>query len=321
VSKGPSRLLTWLSLSSVLALLAVGALSAPAGAQTTPSTPSDCPSLSLGNPHPGDLLSAGGYVVTGAAYVPSFLNGLSGSGISHVDFFLGARDAGGTLLGRAYPGTASSPREFSIEVTLPSIDRGADFVAYAYSAASNAVTTVSVPVHIGARPTPGPEAAGATPTPTPQAIITCVGASQTGAPAAPMAQPGQATPVPGLSQPSILAGSSQGPVLSLGNPAANDVLAHGAYSVTGLAYDPAATSGSGISQVSFFIGNRDAGGIALGSVEVGAPGVFRAQVTIPDSIAGGHDFYAYAQSSVTGRETAVSVPVFIGAAPTPTPRP
>ena len=50
-------------------------------------------------------------------------------------------------------------------------------------------------------------------------------------------------------------------------------------------------------------------------------GVFAVKASIPNSISGGHDFVAYARSALTGEETVVSVPVFVGAAPTATPRP
>src|SRR5207245_370946 len=67
-----------------------------------------------------------------------------------------------------------------------------------------------------------------------------------------------------------------------------------------------------------FLGNRDDGGLIVGSV---APTgrTFSLRASVPNSANGGRDFVAYAVSAANGQETSVSVPVFIGAAPTPTP--
>ena len=117
----------------------------------------------------------------------------------------------------------------------------------------------------------------------------------------------------------------QGPTLLLGNPNANDVLFRGPLVVSGLAFDPASTQGPGVDSVQFFIDSRDAGGTPIGSAVPGAltsdhPRVYTTTVRIPDNVSGGRTFVAYAKSSLTGQETVVSVPVFIGAAPSPTPR-
>jgi hypothetical protein len=77
--------------------------------------------------------------------------------------------------------------------------------------------------------------------------------------------------------------------------------------------------------VEFFIGSREDGGIPLGSVVPGAlttenPRFYTATVKIPDNVSGGRNFVTYARSALTGRETVVSVPVFVGAPPSPTPR-
>jgi hypothetical protein len=89
--------------------------------------------------------------------------------------------------------------------------------------------------------------------------------------------------------------------------------------VSGVARDPASTSGDGIDRVELFVGNRDLGGTEVGAA-VPQQGVFAVTAKLPGNVIGGTSFFAYAHSSVTGQETAVSVPVFLGAAPTPTPR-
>jgi hypothetical protein len=114
---------------------------------------------------------------------------------------------------------------------------------------------------------------------------------------------------------------SQGPVLQLGNPNANDVLSRGALIVSGLAFDPNSSSGAGIDRVEFFLDDRDQGGTSLGGTTVpGAanpalPRLFNTAVSIPVNAAGLRNFVAYAHSSLTGLETKVAVPVYVGAVP------
>src|SRR5436190_12975522 len=50
------------------------------------------------------------------------------------------------------------------------------------------------------------------------------------------------------------------PVVSVGNPNPGDTINAGGYVINGQAFDPAATSGAGISGVDFFLGARDQGG-------------------------------------------------------------
>ena len=56
--------------------------------------------------------------------------------------------------------------------------------------------------------------------------------------------------------------ASCAPVLDLANPGPGEMLLPGAYTIQGAALDPAAAQGSGIDQVSFFLGDRNAGGMA-----------------------------------------------------------
>src|SRR6185312_1190102 len=113
------------------------------------------------------------------------------------------------------------------------------------------------------------------------------------------------------------------PVLMLDNPNPGDVLPMGDIVFSGVAYDAAATAGSGITRVDMFLGDRDSGGAFLGTAIPGSAtsgaNTWQASLTIPGNGSGGRNFVAYAISSVSGQETSMSVPVFIGAAPTPTP--
>jgi hypothetical protein len=120
------------------------------------------------------------------------------------------------------------------------------------------------------------------------------------------------------------------PVLSVGNPNPGDTIGQGDIVISGAAWDPAATSGSGITSVSLFLGRRDDGGTFLGSTVPGIgdnPRAWSRTVTMPDNFDAGTTFAVYALSSVTGGETSVSFPIFVGTptrsntGPTPTPVP
>src|SRR5579859_4704031 len=101
------------------------------------------------------------------------------------------------------------------------------------------------------------------------------------------------------------------PVLSVGNPNPGDTVNTGAYVISGEAFDPASQSGAGISSVDLFLGERDQGGTFLGSAVPGNssdPRAWSVEVTIPTGFNRGVDFAAYAISSVSGAETAVTFP-------------
>ena len=128
---------------------------------------------------------------------------------------------------------------------------------------------------------------------------------------------------------------SQLPVLGLSNPSAGDLLNTGTVVISGIAYDPAATSGAGVDKVDLFLGNRDAGGLFLGTAMPGASinpldadpssrlalSGYAIRAEVPSSVNGSHTLYVYAHSSVANKEAIVSIPVNVGAPPSPTPRP
>jgi len=263
-------------------------LSTPVGAQTVAPT---TPVIQLANPTTGDLLPLGDYLVSGTAYDPM---ATTGSGISHVDLFVGRRELGGVFLGTAVPGqdtianvapdTRLAETGFQLTVTLPqSMTGGRDFVAYAYSSTNEQVGTESVPVYIGVAPTP---------TPVPEKPL----APQ------PVAETEMAAPA-----------AEGAAMFSLANPSTGDVVLKGDYMVSGAA-------GPSIDRVQLFLGDREAGGTHLATIEP-INGIFTSKVTIPDKFMGGTQFCAYAYSSTTGQESEVMVPIYVGAPPTPTPRP
>jgi hypothetical protein len=330
------RIVGLASLTCSLAFIVLGVAGAPVGAQSAPTLRAVCPVLSLGNPNPGDDLIPGGYFISGSAFDPS---ATSGSGVSRVDLFLGERESGGTFLGSGIPGTgnAGDPRSFTVKVTIPDENRGLNFAAYAVSASSGLETAVTFPVLVGVPPAKNP---AATPTPVPMVenvTSSCSGASGavSSAPAAPAAAGTPAAPAAATAATSTRAVSTAGascPVLSLGNPNPGDNLITGDMFISGTAFDPAATSGSGITRVDLFLGERDTGGLFIGSATTGTsaggdPHGFTIKVSIPSGINRGLDFAAYAVSALTGQETTVTFPVFVGVIPaknpaaTPTPIP
>ena len=304
------------ALAGVLCLLVFAGLSLaslPAAAQSAAGV-STCPVVDLANPSPGDVVDTGAYVVQGIAFDPITL---SSSGISRIEFYLGTQDTGGLLLGSVVPSAspATGPNTFITTLTFPDVSRDDTFNAIAFAKTSGATTIIQRQIHVGAvSPTTGVH-----PTPSPVSLSITI---KRGCPvAAPGAQLVATTTVPVIS---ITQG--QGPVLVLGNPVADAVLSRGPLVVSGIAFDPASTSGAGIDQVEFFLDERDTGGVSLGGTTTpGAanpslPRAFNTVVHIPTSANGQHQFVAYARSSLSGLETKLSVPVFIGAPPSPTPR-
>ena len=300
----------------VLVGASVAMMASPSAAEplAVVTCPGGAPVVQLANPGPGDVLSQGDYIVSGVAFDPA---ASQGAGIDRVDLFLGDRDNGGVFLGEATPGQNSgNPRSFETKITLPSTANGGrDFVAYAYSSVTAGQSSESVPVFVGAAPTPTPTSSNA---PTPVALSstthsTC-GGTVVSAPA----------PAPAAASQAASSGVSvahAAPVLQLSNPNPGDVLSNGDVIINGVAFDPSASQGGGIDRVELFLDSRDEGGQPLGSGVPGASNVFSIKATLPTSANGGHNLVAYARSSITGQETVQSVPVFVGAAPTPTPRP
>jgi hypothetical protein len=120
--------------------------------------------------------------------------------------------------------------------------------------------------------------------------------------------------------PEVLVARCDLPVVDLFNPLPGDVVQPGTYLISGLALDPMADpTSSGIDQVSFFLGDRDHGGLALGTV-VPNSGVrqadFSLTVTLPSSDPGTlQQLEAFARSALSGKETELSTPIMLGEDP------
>jgi hypothetical protein len=321
------------TLTGTLLFAALTFASLPAGAQTSVSAVTAtvaCPVLSIGNPNPGNTVLSGDYVISGEAYDPS---ASSGSGIASVQLFLGRRDAGGTFLGSTQPGIGSNPNAFSLTVSMPDIDTGSDFAAYAISSVTGQQTSVVFPIFVG---NPTRNANGPTPTPVPTTETissTCPHGTAGTAPAAPAAPSAPAASSSPAAAPPVAAGAVAGngcPVLTLGNPSPGDTMMPGGLVISGGASLPGANPQPGVSRVDLFIGARDQGGTFLGSGTPGTgtagPTSWSVEVTVPN-LGRGSNFVAYAIGT-NGQETSISFPVFVGAeptrgptAPTPTPVP
>lgn len=281
---------------------------------TSPATVGNCSSihLMLSNPSPGDVLSAGQYIVNGQAVDA---NAAAPPGIDRVQAFVdNARERGGHLVGEvdadnSNPSQALSAGSFALLATIP--DTAADdnthfLYIYARSSQTGAEQSLMVtyqlnkPLSVGSfTPTP-------TPPPNVQALPTC----------------GTPTPTPTfppfpLAAPGLVATPSAARVLTLrvGNPGAGDTLSAGMYVFQGVAFDPQAQGNSGVDRVQIFLDPRDQGGQYLGDATLGpnvpqAPFGFQLTAPLPNR-KGGHLVTVYAHSSVTGQETAVSVPITV----------
>ena len=102
--------------------------------------------------------------------------------------------------------------------------------------------------------------------------------------------------------------------LSVGNPNPGNQEIPRSLVMSGTAFDSTATSGTGISRVEAFVGNRDEGGTSIGTASFRqgpgvALGTWSLNATIPTNINGGQDLFVYGQSAVSGQEAMVSVPI------------
>jgi hypothetical protein len=99
--------------------------------------------------------------------------------------------------------------------------------------------------------------------------------------------------------------------MTVSNPSTGDTIHVGGYTIEGIAFDKAAQSGSGIDRVDIFLDSRDSGGMILMEAIPGPNNMWHAIVPLPTNQTGLHTLYFYAQSSVTGQEAIVSIPVTI----------
>jgi plastocyanin len=100
--------------------------------------------------------------------------------------------------------------------------------------------------------------------------------------------------------------------LSVANPSPGGQEIPRSVEISGIANDEAATVGNGISHVQAFLGNRDTGGLFLGSTTVsGTPGNWSLTTTFPANLSGGQNLFVYGTSSISGQQAFVSVPIVL----------
>ena len=301
--------------AAALVILNTAAAPADAAPAAQAICPGGAPVLSLANPDPGDVLSTGDFVVSGAAFDPVVT---SGSGIARVDLFLGDRDNGGLFLGSTTP--AASGQLFQIKANLPnSANGGHDFVAYAY-ALNGQETTVAVPVFVGAAPTPTPTSSNLAPVALVESTTSTCRASSVAAPVAPAAAATPSAPAaPGAPSspvaPQVPLTTSAAPVLQLANPAPATCCPTPTWSSKAWPMTRPRPRARASIRSKVFLDSRDSGGVIVGSGVPGAAGTlsnraFRITAKLSNVSNGGHNLVVYARSSrFTGQETFTSVPV------------
>lgn len=102
--------------------------------------------------------------------------------------------------------------------------------------------------------------------------------------------------------------------LTVSNPTPGDQNVPRGLMMSGIAFDRTAESGTGISHIQAFLGDRNLGGMLIGSAlyTVGGPiGSWTLDANIPDNVTGGGSIFVYSLSSTTGQEASVAVPVII----------
>ncbi|MBV9354126.1 MAG: hypothetical protein JO023_01235 [Chloroflexi bacterium] len=273
-----------------LAIVAAFSLTGLAAADNTSSSNCGYVALQLFNPEAGVQVPSGPLLITGSA---QDIRAGNGNGISSVQLFLGRRENGGTFLGNAsFSSQSGTPNTFfSLNAGIPDTNLGPQQLqVIATSAEDSHDYEIFVPFTIAN-------------------------------PAFPKNTGGSATSLPALCAPggSTASGSAQtggtisegGPVLNVINPQPRTSLLTGPVGVSGTAYDRQASSGSGVDGVQIFLDNRDSGGTFLANamMESGGPNSWQATISLPTNNTGVHALYFYAKSSVTGKETVVSVPI------------
>jgi hypothetical protein len=261
----------------------------PAAAQTDTfgcvTPPADMLHLEVSNPSPGDKVPVGDMVIHGVSYDRS---ATSGTGVDRVSLFQGTRGSGGTLLAEATlgmpnpfaaPDTQFDDAGWAATISIPNTPGPMTLSVYAHSAVSDHESTVAVPMMIAQNSAPGA-----------QCTISTTAAL------------GMPSPAESIH-------------LELSNPQPNSTVLVGSTNVQGLAFDTAATMGTGVDRVTLFLGNRDEGGMHLADATlVESPdakhGLFTATFDVP-SDTGGHDLFVYAHSSISGHDTVMSVPIIV----------
>ncbi len=283
-----------------LAMVAALAGTGVAAAQSTSSQNCVYVKLNLENPAPGTQIPPGPYSILGNA---QDIRASQGNGISQVQVFLGPRGSGGQLVATgAFANPQSS--QFTAVAGMPSNGLGPNtFQVIATSAVDNHQYEVDVPFVL-ANPALPSNGSGQETTLPPL----CAGGQQ----AAPGSSSASSAPAPSTSGGGAAA-TSNGPELHVVSPKSGAAIFAGPFSLSGTAWDPSASSGSGIDSIQIFLDDRNAGGQFLGNASLNSGGTngWQATVSLPTNNTGPHSFYVYAHSSVTGKTSVASVPITV----------
>jgi hypothetical protein len=311
-----SRCALLMSIATLVAIgLGIGSL--PAGADegassNTTSPPCSAIRLTVGNPVPGDLLLPGDYVIQGLALDAS---AAQAPGVDRIQvFFDQSRENGGRFIGEVLEGEDAPNQRltatgFALVASLPdtsAVNNTHLLFIYARSASNGQEHIASFqmqlrkPLSVGSALTP-------TPTPPPVSLSPAPCGSPTPTPTFPSFPVALAAATPGVVGDSL--------TLRVFNPQSGDSLAHGQYVIQGLAFDASAQGGTGIERVEVFLDPRDEGGQFLGAATVGVSGAggpfgFELVAPLPNR-RGGHSLSVYTRSSISGRETGLSIPITI----------
>jgi hypothetical protein len=287
-----------------LAMAASLAGTGVAAAQSTSSQNCVYVKLNLDNPAPGTQIPPGPYSILGTA---QDIRATQGNGISQVQVFLGPRGSGGQLVATGAFANPQSP-QFTAIAGMPSTGLGPNTIqAIATSAVDGHQYEVDVPFTLANPALPGTSGGQETTLPP-----LCAAGAQS----APSSSSAPSTPAPSTSGSTTSGGtatSSAGPELHVIAPQSGAAIFAGPFSLNGTAWDPAASSGSGIDQVQVFLDDRNAGGQFLGNANLNSGGTngWQATVGLPTNNTGPHSFYIYATSSVTGKTSVATVPITI----------
>jgi hypothetical protein len=236
---------------------------------------------SVDQPAAGASLSADQQVVISGWFVDQTAQGWSG--VDEVDVYEGLSGAGGTFLGRASLGL---PRPDVAEALGNGFWTSSGFSAIVSPLAAG-THTLSVYAHTPAKGWWYSQ------------VSVNVGAASAAAAAAPTGAP---------------------PINTLVAPAASEKVSRNqdTYTIRGFAYDPTATTGTGIDRVQIYMDEpRGQGGMFVGDAQFGgstpsaaarygphfAEAGYRIDIDPENFTAGNHHIFTYARSSVTGLES------------------
>jgi hypothetical protein len=274
--------------AALLAAAALGLAVLPASAQTVGSDtfgcttpPEDVLHLDVANPGPGDKVPVGDIVIHGVAFDGS---STAEQSVDRVSLFMGTRASGGAHLADATlglpnpfanPGDPHELAAWAATISIPNSPGPNTLVVYAHSGVSDTESSVSVPIMIAQSSNPNAQCSSTT-----TAGVTSVSTIH----------------------------------LELSNPKPSDTVLVGALVVQGIAFDAADSTGVGVNRVSFFLDNRNVGGLYLGdavpSSEADMHGFYQTTITMPNQV-GTHTLFVVAHSERTGQETTLSVPIGI----------